>query len=160
MEAPGENMITASLYWPHYRFVIYRLLSTSRVIKKRKSTGLANCPRSPAEEMEQCKCKRRERMEMNPVVLPLILQETLTVQKPHKGNKSPKPTITYTDTNSHVPGLSPGHRKPCADITSSSNPCIKPGRQVVEGILNFPYLQANRCPSIRADHTLQAYQVS
>lgn len=56
----------------------------------------------------------------------------LTAQELHKGNKSPGVTVTYDDTNSPV------HTMPVVDITSSSNPHIKPVRQVGEGILSFP----------------------
>lgn len=70
-------------------------------------------------------------------------REMLTVQKPHEGNKSSKATVTYADTNSLV------YRMLFADMTSSSNPHIKPVRQVAEGILNSPCLWWKSLPNIR-----------
>lgn len=72
----------------------------------------------------------------------LTCREVLTVQKSHEGNKSSRATVTCADANS------PAHRTLFADMTSSSNPHIKPVRQVAKSIHNSPCLWWKSLPNI------------
>lgn len=100
--------------------------------------------RSIRGNAEQCKETKQ--------LFHLTCRAILTVQKPHKGNKSSSASVTYADANSAV------HGTLFADMTSSSNPHIKPVRQVAEGILNSPCLWWKPLPNIRtAYHSLHQH---
>lgn len=75
---------------------------------------------------------------MNQKALLFTLQGRCRLSRSPTKEANPPNLLLPKLTPTHMSSFSPRHRKPLTDITSPSNPYIKPVRQVAESILNLP----------------------